>query len=427
MIKNRLLPLLLAVSMLLCLVLALASCGGNEGGGGENNPADNGKADYSITVVDSEDAPLSGVIVKIFDNGALYNMYVTDTQGNVTVNLPKKDYTVEIDFIGGYAFTYDESAVKLSADKTSTTVKLYRGLPAPSLSIVLSVGGGGTASMITNGTYTLNASAEMTYIVFEASQRGRHLISVSGGASVSYHGNPMFVQENDLTEAEDKADNGCYIDVRSYHLPGAEREASKFVIGVRSDTPATVELKIENVADLPLDLQEIPYNDHTMIKAPDVYDLPDNVTLVDLDLTDADLTVIYNEEDGFYHYGTVDGPVVLIRLATATPNNANFAGFSEMFAHNGFTGFNCYIFDDEGNFVSKEQYHNMMVQYIEAVDPDTGVYPLTRNIAEAIQNYGAANGWWEESAANRFFGAAILDFAEGKAWLFACCYAAVLE
>ena len=424
--KKRLLSLLLALSLILCFALALASCGDNGDSGGNNpgTPSDNGKANYSITVVDSEDVPLAGVIVKILDAGSLVNMYVTDAQGNVTVTLPKKDYTVEIDFLGDYAYSYDQASATLSAEKTSLTVKLLRGLPVADYYIVFATGGAGNAPMITNGTYTLNVSSEMTYIVFYASERGRHLVSVTGGAQVSYHGNPMFVQDRDLTEDDDKAENGCYIDVRAYHLPGADREASRFVIGVRSDTPATVELKIENVADLPLDIQEIPYNDHTLPKTPDVYDLPDNATLVDLDLTDKDLTVVYNEADGFYHYGAADGPVVLIRLTTEISSAANFPGFAGLLEN---TGFYCYVYDDEGNFVSKEQYHSMMLQYIEAVDPDHGVYPLTKNIAEAIQNYGAANGWWEVNSFNSLFGSAILGFADGKAWLFACCYAVVEE
>ena len=409
--------------MLAFSAFALVSCG--DEGGGENPPAGGGNADYSVTVIDCNDAPLSGVIVKVMENGSLVNMYVTDAQGVVSFNLPKKNYTVEIDYIGGYAFTYDQSAVTLSADKHTTTVKLYRGLPEATASLNLASGDNAKAPMITNGTYTLTVSDEITYVVFYPEVRGRHLISVSGGAEVSYHGVPAYVQEHDLTENGNKVEGGFYLDIRAYHLPGVDREASKYVFGIRSDVSATVELKIERVADLAPDIQEVPWNDHTLSKTPDVYHVAEegeSVTLVDFDLTDPNLTVVYNADDGLYHYGTADGPVVLLRLASETPNAPDFPGFAKLLE---LTGFYCYVYDEDGNFVSKEQYHDMMLQYVSAADPDEGVYPLTKNLAEAIQNYGESNEWWDKSANNRFFGAAILEFADGKAWLFACCYAVV--
>jgi len=89
------------------------------------------------------------------------------------------------------------------------------------------------------------------------------------------------------------------------------------------------------------------------------------------------------------------------------------------------TGVNCYFYDENGEFLRKENYAECLVKYIECVDEANGVYPLTEDLQYIIQKSGEHNGWWKDDGNYIFVnesGEKVPGINSEIAWLFMCCY-----
>ena len=77
-------------------------------------------------------------------------------------------------------------------------------------------------------------------------------------------------------------------------------------------------------------------------------------------------------------------------------------------------------------FLKKESYSECLLKYIENVDEETGVYPLTEDLKYIIQSRGEYVGWWNPTSSQFIFkdpmGNAMAGLNAENAWLFMCCY-----
>ena len=80
------------------------------------------------------------------------------------------------------------------------------------------------------------------------------------------------------------------------------------------------------------------------------------------------------------------------------------------------------FYDKNGNFVKKEDYTDCVNAYRNCIDPNKGVYPLTKDLAYALQQHGEYTGWWNKTSPNYLFGS-VSKLNPEIAWLFMCCYA----
>ena len=148
-------------------------------------------------------------------------------------------------------------------------------------------------------------------------------------------------------------------------------------------------------------------------KASKAYEGTLGSTLKDIDVTSLDLTVVYNESDGFYHYGSADGPVVFIRISSASPYMDSLVTVTE------FSRLGVYIYDENGKFVRKESYHEMLDAY-KVVCDENGVCPLTPELEYMVKKFGEKQGWFDFSNDRDLFGDKLVP--PTTAWLFICCY-----
>jgi hypothetical protein len=206
--------------------------------------------------------------------------------------------------------------------------------------------------------------------------------------------------------------------VESYHLGEDIQSASKFVFSVSCEASGC-SVKIERIGELEYNTEELPWQEVVLPSVPDKAVIPNagNVVITDFDLTDPELSAVYNEEDGFYHLSDVNGPIIYVRLKT---KSKYVEATIEQIAENNRIG--AYVYDESGKVISKTSYHNMMLQYIAATDDTYGVYPLTSYLKDAIFNFGEMNGWWQLGMENIFFGKDSINFVSENAWLFAACY-----
>lgn len=132
---------ILAVLLAACLALGLCACGGTnespetteapvvttapaETGAPETEaPVDDGKVAYTVTVVDEEGNPVSGVIVQ----WCLETCFpgVTDASGVATYTAVEADYHVQINSMPqGYTYSTDEQEFSYESGSTEMTIVL---------------------------------------------------------------------------------------------------------------------------------------------------------------------------------------------------------------------------------------------------------------------------------------------------------------
>lgn len=110
--KKRL-PLILTLAVFLLSTLAFTLIGCN----GDNAP----KVDYSVTVVDTADDPVSGITVSWMQSGTAKGSAVTDENGKAVASLPSGTYTVAL---SGYADGLAYTEVTVSAAMNSVRLTL---------------------------------------------------------------------------------------------------------------------------------------------------------------------------------------------------------------------------------------------------------------------------------------------------------------
>jgi hypothetical protein len=195
-----------------------------------------------------------------------------------------------------------------------------------------------------------------------------------------------------------------------------------YVIGVDAGEATECILSIVRIGDPQKTIEDEPWIVYEAAVKPQPFRLEGTGALIDLDLTADGYTLVLNEQDGFYHLDTADGPLVLVRLGVS---NAYLDSFKVILEH---TGVNRYFFDEEGTFVKKESYSECLLEYIACMDEEKGVYPLTKDLMYIIQQEGEDSGWWDEKSSLYLFvdagGNRIPGINSEIAWLFMCCYQA---
>ncbi|MBQ8358539.1 MAG: hypothetical protein IJX37_01305 [Oscillospiraceae bacterium] len=400
--------LLLAIAMLVSTVV-LSACGG-------------GDVTYKVSAVDAFGNPItSGVVVKFMQNGTQAGMQVVNESGVAEKTLPKGDYTVELQFTDS-EYQYDASAMTLSGDKRELQVVLNLGLSEETQT--LSVAGGEyEAHQVTEGGTEITLDAEnRSYFLFAPTQSGTYEFSLSGSdAAIGYYGAPHFVQE---TSAAEVTDNKFTVSVRPDMIGTGDTGTTVLVIGVDAGEGDAV-LGIERIGEHEWSVADEPWTVYETKTSPSDYVLPAGANIGEFDLTAATdkYQLVLSETDGFYHLNTADGPLVLVRLGKAAKVQY-LDPFETILEH---TGVNKYFYDENGDFLRKENYVECLLAYIACADEETGLYPLTEDLKYIIENSGDHNGWFKEDG-NYLFkdenGNKVPGINADIAWLFMCCYIA---
>ena len=406
MLKKRIFSLVLALIGVIAMSLCLGACGDEE-----SEPKN---VDYSITVTDPAGKPCSDVIVTIFEGPASKGMKPTDKNGVAVFNLLEGDYTFVLTAVDG-EFFYDSAACVLSKDKTTASV-VVADISAKTIELY----NGSVATVITAGSYGIELDSEkITYLLFTAELAGRYKVSVSApDASVGNYGAPLLIYDNDISNENDRENGAIYIDVRTYNVSSADREATPYLLGITSASDVKAIVTVERVSDLALSPEEQPWQEYSA-PAIDSWTFAGGAT-VDIDITSPTVSVVYNEADGFYHYGNEDGPLVLVKLTA--PSKYVSASIEDICASQ---YFGVYYFDENRNYSHKISYQTAILYYISvaAKEENSGYCPLTEELRVIFTEMGKYLNWYAVSDAeyvNPFFGT--LNFVPENAWLFACCY-----
>lgn len=408
---KRIKALVLALTMLLCTVV-LCACGGD--------------AAYQVKVTDAQGNPYtSGVIVKFMQDGKQAGMQPVNAEGISEKTLPKGDYTVELVFtdddLTGH---YDQEKAVLSAKTTTLEIVLMSGVSGEGKSLYATSPTTGESKEYTayevkaGSTYVELEAGERNYFLFTPTQAGTYQISVDNNDYViGYYGAPHFVQSQSAAEV---TDNAFTISVSETMIGEGNTGTSSYVIGVDGGTEkAGCGLTVARIGDPEWNVSDEPWTEYQTTHTPAPFTLTlgtgETLTYVDITGKTESNKVVYNEADGFYHFGKADGPVVYVHLGKGAP----YVSLQTVIEGDGAAGgapIREYFFDEDGKFVKKEDYTSILSNYFANMDEQLKIYPLTEDLAYIIQN--GCNGWWDESSPDYIFEGCNPEIG----WMFALCY-----
>jgi len=400
--------------VLMCSMMLLVACKGK-------TKKNNGMVTYKVTVADAVGNPYtSGVIVKFMLNGNQEAMQVCDANGVATKELKAGDYTIELAFTDKEADYSYEKDFKVTADKPEVTVVLALSLSEESTSLYV---GDKVydAYRVSAGCTNIELEDGKNYFLFTPTEAGMYEFSIVDGTvgGCGYYGSPYYVQHQSIVEVND---NKFKISVSASMIGEDYTGTTVLVVGIDKGTDSNCVLAIERVGEPEYTIADEPWTIYQKTSVISKYTLPAGVNIAEFDLTADAYNVVYNETDGFYHLNSADGPLVLVRLATDSKYLACFKTILEN------SGVVKYFYDDEGNFVKKEDYATCLLEYIEYVDEKSGTYPLTKDLQYIIQQRGDHEGWWNPDGHTYIFkdsdGMKVPGINHDIAWLFMCCYIA---
>ena len=395
-----------------------------------------GKIVYKIKVIDADGKPLPDMVVSIKDGEEPLAVKITDKDGVIScsdknaLTASEAPFAIEVVNPKNSSIYYDKALAILSDGAEEVTVTVYDttdNLPYETLypngGMVESV----SASILDDGGYRVTLNEGYNYFVFVPTMRGQYKISVDCAKdfTLGYYGGPHFVQASNLASSDGTGevfmnDGDLFFNIRAFNVGDDYFSSSRYVfrIDVAEATEATVIVKCVD-PNLPMSKEELPWEEYLLPENPEKY-VPDFTVsgisaLTDFDITDSTLKAVYNENDGFYHLGSADGPLLLVKLTVDSPYLASFETIMET------TQLAVYVYGDDDILDKKINYHTMMQKYINASDENLGVYPLTPAIKEAIAVIGDAWGWYN-GGANGIFSTITTPVVAENAYLFACCY-----
>lgn len=447
---KKLLTVLLALSAVLCMALCITACqqpedsvctshvdGNGDGlcdneGCGETLPL-SPTADYTVNLTMYGGAPFEDLVfLYVYKNGETVAQKRM-TEPTYTVNLPRDNYTFVIDSYDAYA--YDESEAVFTPTKTAADIVMYNSLGnAQQISIactkhVDSESDGecdkcgkdidlqdGAEYYVKAPNVSVGASLvtiypnERTYFVFTPTESGVYKFTcvADGEFTFGNYGMPQVVLPGNISEV---ADGSFTATVQDTAIGSDGGGTLQMVLGVNSSASTAV-IVVERVSDPPA---EMPFTEiHASDRATKYTDLLNN-EFIDINVT-KNVTVVYNENDGYYHYGTAEGPLVFAKITVGgnsyLSDSFEFPSFEAICS----TGNMCCYFYEDGVLVKRESYNTLIAEYAELAGA-RGLVPLDKTLADAIKNAGNHNGWWGD---NSIFGSDAVN--KENAWLFACAY-----
>ena len=375
--------------------------------------------DYTVSVTDMFGNAVTGYTVVIKDAlGEIVAVKAVGADGSVTENLVEGRYTVEITRTSGAKFWHNAADAVLSKTITSTKIKVadYNTSAIMEDYIydeydVYELSSGALYYPLVNG--------ERNYFVFTPTEAGvYHFTTSSTLATIGYYGGTFFILSSNAANDYDPNTNSFSMEVKDQHL------GQTYVIGVDANgsTEGCVVI-VYTAGELSPDTIYDTYQPTADLKQYNVTDVYGaNPNFKPMDLTADEITIVYNENDGYYHYGTKNGPVVLVYLGKNAPYNLPFktiVGKDENSIAGGSSV--CFYYTNDDGLLVREDYTDCIIQYIDVMDTTYEMYPLTMDLATIIQNYGEHQGYWDPSSPSYKF-ADEPGINHDIAWLLLCCY-----
>ena len=374
---------------------------------------------YSVSVTDGAGNPIEDVIIHI-SGSSFTDAKTTNSKGSAKFTAKKDEYTVKIDVSDKYYCTRDEYT--LTAEESSVTFTLIKKNGVSGQLQAYSP----SNEYLECDYYEVNEGmyfapvigGEMTYFLFIPTLPGTYEIyaETDTETEIGFYGSLYLVLQDTLYEP---VEGKIKFDIHDYNIGSTKDTTTSYVIGVKTKNGGDTNciLHVDRTGEPSWSIEDEPWqdavaNDKYLVK----YNGEKDKTLVNIDVLKKP-TIVLNEEDGYYHFGSEDGPLVLVRIDSDIDYlYASLADICDT------STFGAYFYDNDGTFEYRERYNDLIYQYKEICD-DNGVCPLNPQLAEMIKNVGEYKQWWSspDSYGYIFGDAPVYEYQE-YAWLFCCCY-----
>ncbi len=395
------------------------------------SPVDDEKIAYSVEFINYKGETMtsfSGVVT--YSDGTVAAVV---TQGKASFEAIEGEYNLSFDITSADGYEFEEECI-LTAENSQTKITVYNRVTDTNRDFYASeygagyIGEGATYVKL-RGVTSSEYEGERSFFIFKPQRDGIYKISVISDKEVTlgyYGGTVLTVFPHSLLEPVDNT-----IEIK-FHKSSIGADSSVVcVVGLTTDgSVKDAIVVIERIGDTPIDFIDLPWDIPQLegeLKEHRLTYQNKTVTLQNLDLMDENLTLVLGD-DGYYHLGTANGPIVYVRLSaivdyfgyytdegTQKPNMASFATIIE-------TDRMCrYFFDEEGTPLRKESYNEIIEKYLEVADA-SGVYPLDEMLEYVIKQHGENSGWWNYESENNLFDLYEVEKPPVEnAWLFAAC------
>lgn len=404
----KLMKKLFIVAALMCSAMFLVACGGD--------------IEYKVTVKDALGNTYGkDTMVEFYNGGEKVGVQICDENGVAKKTLAKGTYTLKITSTDkDVSYYYDETEV--TGSKRDVEVLISNKLETEPVMLYVS-GDEMDAYNVSAGCTNVELSDKnRNYFLFAPTEAGFYEFSVESDAEteIGYYGAPHFVQESSAVEVED---GKFSVNVTASMIGTGGTGTTVIVIGVDTKENANAVLCINRVSDPQKTLEDIPWTIYETTEELSEYTLPAGKTLVDFDIfSDTAYTLVLNDEDGFYHLNSENGPLVVMYL-TEDPTTPYLPCFKNILDRSGISK---YVFDENDECIEKISYSECILEYIDYADTSTGVYPLTEDLKLIMQERGNYVGWWDSESPGFVFkdsaGTPISGLNVENAWLFMCAY-----
>ncbi len=377
--------------------------------------------DYTVTVVDGAGKPMSNVMVKFTTPDGETKTRITEKDGIASLkNVIEGEYKVNLEaglsdaivLVKEYTLTKETNSIYAVVRDSKNSIEIYGA-----------VEDGTYASSIDAGAHIIPCTAgEMSYYLFYARTPGVYKVELTSSdeqMTLGYYGMPMFVQSNHCGD-------GAY-DGKSFELI-IQDITTPYIFGIKANENAIANLTVERTGDAPFDPD---YADWIEVTAEGPFTVCDTTgkTLVDVDISAESFDITLGS-DGYYY--TNDGKAVYIRLTTAPGHSYMDEEFKSQLVFGGSlalmaglvegqdVGNNIggYVYDENGNFVNKYRYNQMIATYLDYVDSAYGVVQLNAELVECIKLHGQSSGWFDPDSYGYLFGN--IEVNDDISWLFLC-------
>ena len=359
------------------------------------------EVDYTVTVVDSNGKPYTNLLVRFdSDDGSVSVTEPVGSNGKVTVRLLKTNYTVTLVFNAGTVMGYEAANTRLTANEPSVTIEVVPYVSGESEMLFVNGGDYEAINVGTGSFYVDMTGTEIRYFLFTPEENGVYTFTTTNAnAAIGYWSTSFFAFD---CSAEYVKDNVCTLEVKNV--------GPTYVISVKGDEgiSGTI-LKIARVGDAQENkVAEEIYTGTTTPTEPFVVNESGSKSYLNLAIEQ----ILVKGDDGFYHLGSAEGPVVYMDLT-----NARFGISISALVNNG--PMRKYEYDADGKPVKRTDYTECMLKYVENVDKATGVYALTDDLITILQNHGNHAGWYDAGGYGYLFDTD--PVLEGQGWMFLLC------
>ncbi len=285
---------------------------------------------------------------------------------------------------------------------------------------------------------TINKEGANAIIALTPTAGASYKVTLQGEGAIKYSLTESEMEEATFADADYKANAECAVKFTEDLV--SLGYTVYFAVSVKGEYPATIDVKVEKIANL-----TNTFNNKTTMETLDTYDAPEGTELIPVPLDGTAELVL--GDDGYYHYGAADGPVVMVILTKAL-DSARFGGgvvaYIEYYTNNmvnpyvvdvtsstdrddltkGKTfddyrellrGFKDYKYDSQNNARVPDPDDITVEKYYAKYVNDDGACPLTadlKNVLQIITNQILANE-----------NVSILPAADNEnVWMFACYY-----